>query len=177
MKRAIVMLVTAILGLVGPEAPAATYTQQFTNDYATNSIYFWSSDVSNMSFGSTTFSGATSAWTVTSNTGAMLEIGGGTVAPATGLFNLQFNYQSTPFAFEWAELYFNGSNNTLLGAGTLSWNGSNWSGNSAFTHLSAINPSAPVPVPASFLLLGSAALGLVMVGRRQHAKSAMIVRS
>jgi hypothetical protein len=166
MLSAIRMLVAGLM-LATTSANAATLNQLFLNDFATNGIYLWSSNPSNMTFGGASFGVGMSGWTQVSNTGAQLVMSGPTVAPFTGLFNVTMNYTSAPFNMEWAEVFFSSGTPTLRGAGTLTYNGSGWGSSNAFTHLADIPMGgAPVPVPAALWLLGSALGALGVLKRR-----------
>ena len=162
-------IVAVVFGFASHDASASTLQQTFTNDYASNAIYLFADNPVNLSFTSATFSGGASGWSLTVNTGDELAMSGTVLTPGSGLFNVTFNYTSLPFSFQWAEVLTGTTTNTVLGSGTLNWNGSGWSTNSAFTHLSAINPASPVPVPAPIWLLGSALVGLICIGRRSHS--------
>ena len=158
------LVVVAAL-LAGLDVEASTIQQSFTNDFDTNEIFFFADAPANLSFGGVSFAGATSAWTVTKNTGSTLVMGGPRAAPAKGLFTVALNYVTQPISFQWAEVYFSGTQRTLLGAGTLAWNGG-WSATGTFTHLGEVTASGVVPLPPSVFMLLSA-LGFMPLLRRR----------
>ena len=151
--RRFAALLAVVLAFASYEANATTAQQTFTNDYASNAIYLFADNPANLSFTNATFSGGASGWSLTVNTGDELAMSGPVLTPGNGLFNVTFSYTSLPFSFQWAEVLTGTTTNTT---------------NSAFTHLSAINPASPVPLPAPIWLLGSALIGLICIGRRSH---------
>lgn len=169
------MKIQRLLGLVAVlsafacgNAGAATLNQSFHNDFASNAIYLFSDNAANLNFSNVTLGGAASGWSIDTLNGQELSMSGATLSPGTGNFTVTLSYQSLPFSFQWAEVLAGGATNVVLGSGTLNWNGSSWSANNAFTHLGALNPAAPVPIPAPIWLLGSALVGLICIGRRHR---------
>lgn len=165
-KTATILLILAL----GPtaNAAAASLSQQFRNDFDTNRIWLWAMEPTTEFTNFTLDNAPVSSWLVPIDTGSELMFesnDGSTVAPSAGRFTVDFDYTTPTFSFEWAEIFWDGATNTLLGSGTAIWNGSSWSGNGNFTHLSDLAPS-PVPVPASFGLLASGALFGIGFARR-----------
>ena len=159
-----------VFGLACARAEATTLSQVFINDYASNAVYLFSDDAANLTFTKMKFGGDAAGWSVTSNTGDELVLGGPVLTPNGGLFTLTMKYTSLPFSYQWAEVLTGSPLNSILDAGTLKWDGHVWTASDTFTHFSAINPGAPVPVPSSAWLLGSALVGLICIGRgsRRH---------
>ncbi len=158
LKTAITLLIL-LIGL-GADVTAATHSQPFRNDYDTNRIWLWAVEPTTQ-FTNLTFDNApVSNWLATVNSGDRLFFesdDGSTIAPSAGLFTVDFGYTTPTFSIEWAEIFWDGATNGLLGSGTLTWNGSGWSGSSVFTHAGEL-ATAPVPLPASFTFLISGVL-------------------
>lgn len=102
-------------------ATAATFSQQFQNDFASDRIWLWAVEptttITNVSFDSA----PVSSWLVPVDTGKTLYLESNTgtpVAPTAGLFTVDFNYTTPTLSFEWAELFWDGASNTVLGSGT-----------------------------------------------------------
>ena len=160
---------------------AANRNVTLANDLATNHIMLWVDDPLNVDITNVSFlSGSMSSWVATiAPDGNSADLSGATLAPSDfsapsygGLFRVRFSFPAPSFSFQWAELDFNGSTNTLLGAGTVTYAaGSGYSSSSVFTHMADIpNVAAPVPLTSStiFMLSGAAILGFL---RRPNDKS------
>jgi hypothetical protein len=166
-KKAALIIFLALMFANISSVTAATFSQQFQNDFATNRIWLWAVEPTT-TFTNVTFDSApVSSWLVPVDTGDALYLESNTgtlVAPTTGRFTVTFDYTTPTFSFEWAELFWNGTSNTVLGSGTATWNGSAWGGSTAFTQGAAV-----VPVPASGVLLASGVvLGFGFVRRKAH---------
>ena len=152
---------------------AATKSQVFHNDNETNAIYLWINDINEASLSSIQLQRDASNWDVFVDTGAELFVTGNAIDAGAGRFKVKFDYQTTPFGFEWAEVLWTNNSYNIQDSGSLFWDG-RWSATNAFSHASDIlNPNAlpnvvnPVPIPNSILLLGSALLGLTVYRRKQ----------
>ncbi|MFT4584802.1 MAG: hypothetical protein ACI915_000867 [Gammaproteobacteria bacterium] len=163
-KAALIIFLALLFANIS-SAAAATFSQQFQNDFAANRIWLWAVEPTT-TFTNVTFDSApVISWLAPVNTGTAryLESDTGTaLAPTAGLFTVDFDYTTPTFSFEWAELFWNGTSNTVLGSGTATWNGSAWGGSTVFTQGAAV-----VPVPASGVLLASGiVLGFGFVRRK-----------
>lgn len=160
------------LSLATGSLSAATLNQTFMNDFEATSIYLWSDAPGNMSFVGAGFGADMSTWSVTSNTGAQLVLGGSTVAPGAGRFDLAMNYHTAPFTVQWAEVFFSGLVNVVRGSGTLTYQGAGWSNVDAFSHLADIPnrviASSAVPLPSSVLLMLTSLLFVPLTKLRQR---------
>jgi len=150
-------------------AAAATLHQTFMNDFASNAIYLWSDDPGNMQFAGTSFGAHLQGWSVQSASPAALVLNGPTVAAGQGRFTVRFDHVKRPFTLQWAEVFFDSGISHVLGAGTLGYSVSGWTGTNAFSHLADIphlTPQSAVPLPQSAVLLLSALIVLPL--RRLH---------
>lgn len=163
-------LIAAALTLAN--AGAATLNQTFMNDHATNALYFWADDATNLQFERVRFGTGMTAWSVQSNSGDALVLTGPTVDARAGRFTLRLDYTTRPFSFQWAEVFFDSGLNRILGAGTLTYTTGGWVGSDVFTRAAAVPhqfaAQASVPLPQSVLLLLS---GLLVLPLR-HLRSA-----
>ena len=168
-------LVASLFGLALTAGPvgASTLDQTFSNDFDTSSIYFWADDPSNLAFDGVRFAQHMGDWSVQANSGDALVIAGPTVAAGQGRFSLRFDYDTRPFSLQWAEVFFNGGLNVIQGAGTLRYNGSNWTASNLFTHGADIPnqfaSSSTVPLPSPVVLLLSSLLFVPLRGLRRRA--------
>lgn len=159
--------VLILLATAFSNASAASFSQQFLNDFSSNRIWLWAveptTEFTNVSFDNA----AVSDWVVPVDTGSTLYLESSTetpLLPGAGRFTIDFDYTTPTFSFEWAEIYWDGATNNLLGSGTATYNGSGWSGGPAFTHAAALSA---VPIPASSVLLASGVVFGIGVGRRK----------
>ncbi len=174
MKNKIIALALIVPLLGGAaDATAASLTQVFRNDYDANRIWLWAVEPTTEFTGMAFLGPTMSAWEVTVDTGDKLffQSPDGSVVPApTGRYKISFDYVAPSFSFEWADIFWDGTTNNLLGAGTATWSGG-WSGSSAFTHAAdlVVAPSA-VPLPNSIMFLASGTLfGLGFSRRTRRA--------
>lgn len=175
------IFIIACLLLVTGASLAATRNVTLANDLATNRIMLWVDDPANVDITNVTFlSSSMASWVANiAADGNSVDLSGATLAPSDfpapsygGLFRVRFTFPAPSFSFQWAELEFNGTTNTILGTGTVSYAaGSGYSGSSTFTHLADIpNVASPVPLSNStlFMLSGAAILGFL---RRPNSAS------
>ncbi len=144
---------------------AATKTQMFKNNFESNSIYLWMNDINEATFSSVQFSDASDDWQAFVNNGSELFMAGNTITANNGRFDVEMEYQTIPFGFEWAEILWTGNTFSILGSGSLFWE-NRWIATNDFSHLGDI--VAPVPIPGSMLLLLSALIGMTFMRRSQH---------
>ena len=166
-------LALVLLLSVASAASAATRNVDLTNTFATNHIMLWvddpaSADITNVTFLSASMAG----WVATiAADGNSATLSGATIAAsnpitAGGEYRVRFTFPAPPsFSFQWAELSFDGSENTLLDSGSISYAaGAGYSTSNVFTHIADIpNLAAPVPLGNStiFLISGAALLGFL----------------
>ncbi|MGE3772360.1 MAG: hypothetical protein AB7I32_05505 [Gammaproteobacteria bacterium] len=160
------------LSLSATTAVAATLDQTFMNDFTSNALYLWSDEPAKLQLGAVSFGSNMQAWSVQSASAAALVLGGPAVAAGQGRFSIRFDYVSRPFSLQWAEVFFDGGLNHILGAGTLSYSTSGWAGTNVFTHAADIpqqfTAQTSVPLPPSAVLLSSALVLLPL--RRLHGR-------
>ncbi|MGR8947084.1 MAG: hypothetical protein ACU84Q_03495 [Gammaproteobacteria bacterium] len=168
------LLLTAFLVCVALNVSAANRNVTLANDLATNHIMVWADDPANVDITEVTFlSSSMSGWVSTiAADGSSANLSGATLAPSDfsipsygGVFRLRFSFPAPTFSFQWAELNFDGTNNFLLGSGTLTYAaGSGYSASNTFTHLADI-PAVASPVPLAnstiFMISGAAMLGFL----------------
>lgn len=175
------LLAITCLVCISLDAAAANRNVTLANDLATNRIMLWVDDPLNVDITNVNFlSSSMSSWVATiAPDGNSADLAGATLAPSDfsapsygGLFRVRFSFPAPTFSFQWAELDFDGSSNTVLGTGTVTYAaGSGYSSSNVFTHMSDIpNVAAPVPLTSStiFMLSGAAVLGFL---RRPNIKN------
>ena len=179
MKRLLALMSLALFAAVPAAHASSVKLVDITNDYQDTGLYFWADGAGAVSFDKFTLqTPALSGWKASVNDGTQLFLSGPVVAPGAGRVRLRLNYSTTPFSFQWAEVYFDGTKNLLRSGGTLTWErvGSSlqWVASSTFTHLEDLNPglvspkAAAVPLPASVLFMLS---GLVPSLLRRRARA------
>jgi len=162
-KVAVLIPLAAAFG----NASAATFSQQLLNDFSSNRIWLWAVEPTTVFTNVSFDNAAVSSRLVPVDTGDALCLESDTglpVAAGAGRFAVDFDYTTPTFSFEWAELFWDGTTNNLLGSGTATYNGSGWSGGPAFTHAPALSA---VPIPASGVLLASGVVFGIGFGRRK----------
>lgn len=170
-------LVVTLLMAAAMSAHGATLSQAFRNDFLSNQIWLWADDPVNVDFTGHSFDTPTLAdWVATLDDGDRLFMGSSSntpVAPLAGTFTVDFDYSTPTFRFQWAEIFFDGRSNNLLGSGTAMWNGRRWTGSNRFTHLAEVIAPVPaaVPLPSSIMLLTSSVI-FMSVGRLRNTGKA-----
>ena len=173
------ILVFSLLLCAAFSSSAATQNVNLTNTSATNQIMLWVDDPASADITKVTFLSASMASWVASIAadGNSVTLSGATLAASTpvsagGEYRVRFTFPAPPsYSFQWAELNFDGTSNTLLDSGSVSYAaGAGYSASTVFTHIADIpNLAAPVPLTNSsiFLISGAALLGFL---RRPNEK-------
>jgi len=171
MKKTICLLM--ILLMIPVAASAATLTQSFLNDYVSDSIYLFITDVNGRDIDfvddPVVFGGAASGWSAAVfDDGDTLVMQGTTIDARSGLFDVTFwdnrNGNGNPTAFfdftlEWAEY----SGGVALGLGSIYYTDGVITGaDGNFTS------TVPTPVPASVWMLFSGLALFVGIRRRSN---------
>ena len=168
------LLVSALLICAASNAIAANRNVTLANDLATNHIMLWVDDPANVDITQVTFlSSSMSGWVSTiSADGNSADLSGATLTASDfsvpsygGLFRVRFSFPAPSFSFQWAELNFDGTNNFVLGSGSIAYAaGSGYTASNTFTHFADIpSVASPVPLtnPTIFLISGAAMLGFL----------------
>lgn len=174
------LLIATCLFSLALDSGAATRNVNLTNTFATNHILLWVDDPANADITNVTFlSSSMAGWVANiAADGNSAALSGATIAASSpvsagGEYRVRFTFPPPPsFSFQWAELDFDGTSNTLLASGSISYAaGAGFSSSNVFTHMADIpNLAAPVPLTSStiFMLSGAAVLGFL---RRPRFKS------
>lgn len=165
MKHLLASVIAGLL-LIVANAEAAQKNLTFTNGFTTNHIMLWTDDPATTDIVRVDLLNGMNGWRVTTGTGAdTLDVLAPTlppIDPATGGVKVKFQYTGS-LSFQWAELFFDGINNNLLGAGAQTWSGG-WVSSAAFTHLTDIpdlmTAGAAMPLPHAVVLMLSAVVFL-----------------
>ena len=172
------LIATCLLSLA-LDSGAATRNVDLTNTVATNHILLWVDDPTNADITNVTFlSSSMSGWVANiAADGNSASLSGATIAASNpispgGEYRVRLTFPPPPsFSFQWAELNFDGTSNTLLASGSISYAaGAGFSSSNVFTHIADIpNLASPVPLTSStiFMLSGAAVLGFL---RRPNLK-------
>ena len=161
-------LTVILISLLGLPVAAGAWTQQFRNDYPeTNAIYLWMDPATpQVDFAATTFGGGHADWILASNQPLQQFMEGPAKPKGTaGIYVNVPDSTSQPFSFQWAEALWSGDDYTILGRGSVSWNGSGWAVGNTFTHSGDI---VHLPLPPAVLLLGSGLLALALLKLRRR---------
>jgi hypothetical protein len=173
------IIIIAGLFLFSLSSEAANRNLTLTNDSATNHIMLWVDDpidITQVTFLSASMSGWVSTIAPDGNSvdlsGATLTASDPSTSTVGGEFRLRFSFPppgSATISFQWAELNFDGTSNTLLSSGTFTHGpGVGLTASNTFTHLADIpNLAAPVPLGSPIVLFLSAAAILGTL-RRQN---------
>jgi len=178
-------LLAALLVLSAFAANAATDTERYKNDADMTNLFLWSTDPSNMTFGSIDLTDAKlTGWSVMHNDGAYLVLEGPEISKSKSKINIDFNFTVAPFTFQFAEVLYDSVGNDIAieATGMIQYNTKGKLDKPTANPLSAaqgadikayFNPSAGavVPLPGSSVLMLSA-LGLVGVTARRHQAQA-----
>jgi len=158
-------------------ACAAVSTEVYKNDSDMTDLFLWSDNPANMTFLNVDLSDPDLAgWAVMVNSGSSLVLEGPKVKKSNGKFNIDFQYSSAPFTFQFAEAMYDtvASSWTVETTGNITFDGKKLFTPYSSNPLSAqqiaditahFSPSAAVPILNSAVLMLSA-VGFVGVAAR-----------
>lgn len=182
------LIVAASFVTVVGNAEAASSSETFFNDYASNYIFLFADEHRGnevLTFDNVTFGGTATDWQADSLSPSLAIFSGSQLSPGAGSFVLDFTYNRNSVSFQWAEVFFDNGVVNMLGEGTASFRNSRfgpvWSGSSNFSNANqtfvndyfANIPAAAVPIPPSIVMLLSAAT-FVGFSRRSGADSGLL---
>jgi len=156
-------------------AQAATQTVSLMTTSEANAIYLFADNAGTRLAAPRFLNAPMSDWRAFANTGTELFLAGSTVLPGLphrGRYAVEVSYEEE-IAFQWAEVLWDAGTPDIKRALRLTWRADRgWRLSGEFTRGGEILDPAlsAVPLPSSVLLLGSALLGLMAVGRRGRAE-------
>jgi len=175
-KLAKIIVALALLLSLTPVHAART-TVFLNNSASINTAYFWADSPATTIISHREF-GAASTWSAFVDQPDELFLTGNQIAANAGTFRIRFEYPAPSFSFQFSTGTWTGNTYTQATSGTGTFvQGSGLTFNTNFTHAGDIINPAPVPIPSSLFLLGSAFAGMLMLQRRREGDALSLAQA